>query len=130
MFCFFYVFRKEELLLTSMLIDSYDLTNIWTGLNDLKVRGSYSWSDSSVVRYTNWYNSQPDDSSRRGSCVKASLQRGYRDMMSWADDDCASKNSFICKKLKGEKIVFKLRLLVIKSWCATDAFGTPGRGNT
>eukprot|EP00794_Sanderia_malayensis_P003261 gene3261-3742_t len=92
--------RREEIYLTSMLIDSFELMNIWTGMTDLKFRGSYFWSDTSVVSYTNWYNGQPDDSTRRGSCVKASLNRGYRDALSWTDDSCATRNSFICKKVK------------------------------
>ena len=94
-------FRWEELYLTTMLINSYELTNLWIGLNDLALRGNYKWSDGSSVAYTNWYNGQPDDGSRRGSCVKASLNQGYRDFVSWTDDDCGTKNTFVCKKLKG-----------------------------
>ncbi len=79
-------------------------------MTDLKIRGSYYWSDGSPVKYTNWFNGQPDDAARRGSCVKTSLHRGYRDMLSLVDDDCASKNAFICKKLKGLLVLMFLEL--------------------
>ena len=95
---FFY--RNEEILLTSLLIDSFELMNIWIGYNDRVLRGSYQWSDKARTTYTNWFNGQPDDTTRRGSCVKAALNQGYRSFLSWTDDDCSTLNSFICKKLK------------------------------
>ena len=93
--------RREEMFLTSMLVNSYELMNIWIGYNDLASRGSYVWSDNTRPAYTNWFNGQPDEGARRGSCVKASMNQGYRGFLSWTDDDCSTQNSFFCKKLKG-----------------------------
>ena len=59
------------------------------------------WADNARATYTNWFNGQPDDAARRGSCVKASMNQGYRGFLTWSDDDCATLNSFVCKKLKG-----------------------------
>ena len=101
--------RTDDLFLTSLLIDSFELGNFWTGLNDLKLRGNYEWTDGSLVRYTNWYNGQPDDSTRRGSCVKATLNQGYRSFITWSDDSCSSLNQFVCKKLKGKLVREKPR---------------------
>ena len=82
--------------------------NIWIGYNDLVLRGSYQWSDNSRTTYTNWFNGQPDDTARRGSCVKAALNQGYRSFLSWTDDDCSTLNSFMCKKLKRNHIAYVL----------------------
>jgi len=92
--------KIEEIFLTSLLIDSFELMNIWIGYNDRVLRGSYQWSDNARTTYTNWFNGQPDDTARRGSCVKAALNQGYRSFLSWTDDDCSTLNSFMCKKLK------------------------------
>ena len=88
-----------------MLINSFELMNIWIGYNDRAMRGNYVWSDNAQSTYTNWFNGQPDDAARRGSCVKASLNQGYRGFLSWTDDDCSTLNSFICKKLKGNNFI-------------------------
>ena len=96
-----YFLRNEEIFLTTLLINSYELMNLWIGYNDRAMRGSYAWTDNARTTYTNWFNGQPDDAARRGSCVKASMNQGYRGFLSWADDDCSTLNAFVCKKLKG-----------------------------
>ena len=103
---FYFSSRLEQTYIETLLEDTYELMDIWTGLNDRngsnKIRGKYSWSDNGPVTYTNWYNNQPDESSRTSSCVKMSLRQSYRGGLSWLDDGCSMRHAFICKKLKSK----------------------------
>ena len=105
-------YRQDQTYLETLLGDTYELTDIWTGLNDRQSRGVYRWSDTGPVRYTNWYNNQPDDSSRMSSCVKMSLQQSYRGGLSWTDDDCSMKHAFVCMRLRSKLFDFFLVLLL------------------
>jgi hypothetical protein len=71
-------------------------SNVWIGLNDLKTKGVYEWSDGSSVSWTNWYFGQPDERQTDKSCVFMSLRRGKRGWMYWSDQNCTNKYAFIC----------------------------------
>ena len=76
-------------------------SNVWTGLNDLKTKGVYEWSDNSTVRWTKWYAGQPDERRTDESCVYMSLDRSKRGWMFWRDGNCSSTFAFMCKKTVG-----------------------------
>ena len=71
--------------------------DVWIGLNDLKNKGVYEWSDGSSVSWTNWYVGQPDERRTDKSCVYMSLSRGKRGWMYWRDQNCTNKYAFVCK---------------------------------
>ena len=48
--------------------------------------------DKSVVSYTNWDSSQPDNNGNTEDCVEAKEQN-----MKWDDIKCTTSNGYICK---------------------------------
>uniref|UniRef100_A0A3Q3W252 C-type lectin domain-containing protein n=1 Tax=Mola mola TaxID=94237 RepID=A0A3Q3W252_MOLML len=44
-------------------------SDVWTGLNDLKMPG-YFWSDGMPVTHTNWGNGEPNNHEGREDCVE------------------------------------------------------------
>ncbi|CAB3985203.1 macrophage mannose receptor 1-like, partial [Paramuricea clavata] len=85
----------EQSFVTSLMERAW-YSNVWIGLNDLKTKGVYEWSDSSSVSWTNWYAGQPDERRTDKSCVYMSLERGKRGLMYWSDQNCTSKYAFMC----------------------------------
>jgi hypothetical protein len=77
-------------------------SNVWIGLNDLKTKGVYEWSDGSPVSWTNWYVGQPDERRTDKTCVYMSLRRGKRGWMYWSDQNCTNKYAFICTYHSGK----------------------------
>ncbi|CAB4013832.1 Hypothetical predicted protein [Paramuricea clavata] len=71
-------------------------SNVCIGLNDLKTKGVYEWSDGSSVSWTNWYVGQPDEGQIDKTCVFMSLIRGKRGWMYWRDQNCSNKYAFVC----------------------------------
>ena len=76
--------------------------DVWIGLNDLKTKGVYEWSDNSSVSWTNWYVGQPDEKRTDKSCVYMSLRRSKRGWMYWRDQNCTNKYAFVCKYNMGK----------------------------
>ncbi len=88
-------FRKEQAFATNLMERTW-YSNVWIGLNDLKIKGVYEWSDNSSVSWTNWYVGQPDERRTDKSCVYMSLRRGKRGWMYWSDQNCTNKYAFMC----------------------------------
>ena len=80
-------------------------SNVWIGLNDLKTKGVYEWSDNSLVSWTNWYVGQPDERRTDKSCVYMSLRRGKQGWMYWSDQNCTNKYAFMCAYDNASKYV-------------------------
>lgn len=96
------VCSTENILLTSLLIDSWDIEQIggvWIGLSDAGQKGVYHWSDGSPVDYTSWLYQQPDERDLSGSCVQGTLQPGKMNWLFWEDMDCSSELPYACAKL-------------------------------
>ena len=76
--------------------------NFWIGLH----RNLWShWSDQSPATFTNWNESQPDNSgSTMTSCAAINTTSG-----TWLDADCEEKHEFVCHSLIAPKSRFKLR---------------------
>ena len=80
--------------------------SVWIGLNDLKTKGKYEWSDGSPVSWTNWYVGQPDETTIIKTCVYMSLKGIKRTWMFWKDANCTNKFPFICQKTLGKIFCF------------------------
>ena len=65
----------------------------WTGLSDILDEGVYSWSDGSLLDYTNWNNGQPNNRDGNQHCV---FMRGQDGM--WDDIVCKRSEPYICQK--------------------------------
>ncbi|XP_015780428.1 PREDICTED: macrophage mannose receptor 1-like [Acropora digitifera] len=78
--------QYEQAFLITALIGRQSL--FWIGLNDFHVAGSFYWTDSSLVKYTNWGAGQP---SRRWNCVSmTSFGR-------WITKKCWQLWGYICE---------------------------------
>ncbi len=88
-------FRKEQAFATNLMERTW-YSNVWIGLNDIKTKGVYEWSDNSSVSWTNWYVGQPDERRTDKSCVYMSLKRGKQGWMYWSDQNCTNKYAFMC----------------------------------
>ncbi|XP_048579859.1 uncharacterized protein LOC5521691 isoform X2 [Nematostella vectensis] len=70
----------------------------WIGLHDESVESAWEWSDGSPVRFTNWYNNQPDNWLAQEDC--AHTYHEPHAVGRWNDMPCYSGNSYICKAKK------------------------------
>lgn len=94
-------FSMENIVLTSMLVNSWDIADvggIWIGLTDAGQKGTYNWTDGSAVDYSSWLNGQPDERDLLGSCVGATLQPGKVSWLFWKDVDCARELPYVCAR--------------------------------
>ena len=65
----------------------------WTGLTDFLDEGVYSWTDGSLLDYTNWNNGQPNNRDGNQHCVFLRGSDGK-----WDDIVCKRLEPFICQK--------------------------------
>lgn len=91
-------FRLVNTLVTSLMVQSWDAGDIWIGFNDFGQRGVYRWLDNQPIRYTNWWNGEPNDRNSNGSCVRATMTSTNTDKMYWVDSDCNLKLAYACYK--------------------------------
>ncbi|XP_002737989.1 C-type Lectin CRL-like [Saccoglossus kowalevskii] len=74
------------------------LNNIWIGFNDRAQQYTWEWSDGSPVDYTNWHSGEPNNSCGllcEENCVEMQVGSEFNDK--WNDEDCTTKNRFVCK---------------------------------
>ncbi|KAM4688189.1 macrophage mannose receptor 1 isoform 2-T2 [Discoglossus pictus] len=72
----------------------FGTSEVWIGLNDLKVQMFFEWSDSTPVTYTMWLRGEPSHrNNRQEDCVAFDPKLGY-----WADEMCEKKLEYLCKK--------------------------------
>ena len=100
----------ENSILTSLMVSSWDGQDVWIGLTDYAQRGAYRWQDKSAVDYSSWLNGEPDDRSRVGSCVRATLQFGRGDMMFWQDGLCSESFAYVCARFRGKCKNLRIRV--------------------
>ncbi|XP_074624213.1 macrophage mannose receptor 1-like isoform X2 [Acropora palmata] len=78
--------QYEQAFLITALVGRQSV--FWIGLNDFHVDGTFYWTDSSPVKYTNWGAGQP---SRGGNCVSmTSFGR-------WINRQCFQSWGYICE---------------------------------
>ncbi|KAL8575205.1 hypothetical protein ACOMHN_042326 [Nucella lapillus] len=82
----------ENKFVFSLLPNSYHGVT-WIGLNDQSQEGSFLWTDSSAVTYTQWNNHEPNNIHNEDCVI---MYRNAR----WTDYKCTSTNvdGFFCKK--------------------------------
>ena len=67
--------------------------NIWLGLTDSVVEGTFIWADGSLLTYTNWNTVEPNDYGKDGEDCGHMIGNGK-----WNDDNCNKKRyEYICK---------------------------------
>ena len=96
---FLFVYRDEELFLTSMLAELKVESDVWVGMKFDPVLLTYKWLSGHPVTYTHWYNKQPDP--RLGNYVKVGLQKGSRKFMFWKPAARNETLPFFCQRMKG-----------------------------
>jgi hypothetical protein len=66
----------------------------WIGLNDLRRKHSFVWSDGSPVTYTHFAPGEPNDAGGREDCGQ--LNRYFPDD-GWNDEPCEQTLRFVCE---------------------------------
>ncbi|XP_072035415.1 lectin-like isoform X2 [Amphiura filiformis] len=67
--------------------------NVWIGLDDVAAEGDFTWTDGSLLNFTNWGSNQPDNADNDEHCVDFN----WRDPGIWNDYTCRSAHPFVCK---------------------------------
>eukprot|EP00117_Sycon_ciliatum_P008894 scpid15029/ scgid11407/ Macrophage mannose receptor 1; C-type lectin domain family 13 member D; C-type lectin domain family 13 member D-like; Macrophage mannose receptor 1-like protein 1 len=67
------------------------------GINDMKREGEFTWTDGSIVRYTNWGFNQPNDWRRTQDCTLLNHRLGL-----WNDINCNTRIGYVCKKVRDQ----------------------------
>ena len=83
----------------SNVVDDYDSSidhsNVWIGLNDRSVEGSYAWTDATGYSYSNWYSGQPNDYGGAQDCVELLTNNNDE----WNDQACDYEvPTFVCNQ--------------------------------
>ncbi|XP_060768262.1 layilin [Neoarius graeffei] len=108
--------------------------DFWIGLrrtsnyeeSSIDCTSQYSWLDGSQSNFRNWHMDEP--SCGYEVCVvmyhqpSASSDEGNRYMFQWNDDNCETKNNFICKYTKG---VFKTATTTVMTTTTTEVAKNP-----
>ncbi|NWI90584.1 MRC1 protein, partial [Pitta sordida] len=87
---------------------------LWIGLNDLKTRMYFEWSDGTPVTYTKWLRGEPThEVNGQENCVVMAGKDGY-----WADNACDRKLGYICRRdpLQGLSETAKTDPACLKGW--------------
>ena len=66
---------------------------VWIGASDMKREKSWTWSDGTPFKYSNWDNGEPNNSGGNQDCG-GPWHGGWK----WDDQNCSSKKKFICKR--------------------------------
>lgn len=66
--------------------------DVFIGLSDTAIEGTFVWSDGSTVAYTNWEDGEPDDDYAMGDCVILRTANGK-----WNDTPCIMWYEYVCK---------------------------------
>lgn len=66
--------------------------DVFIGLSDAKIEGTFVWSDESTFAYTNWEIGEPDNDYGVGDCVILVAANAK-----WNDTPCSMWNEYVCK---------------------------------
>jgi len=69
-------------------------TDFWIGLNDFHIEGTFFWTDSSPVKYTNWNENQTLQDDLQ-DCVY--MTQAGRNTGRWDNVRCDETRGFICE---------------------------------
>ncbi|XP_042869527.1 macrophage mannose receptor 1-like isoform X1 [Penaeus japonicus] len=87
---------SEQSFLWVFAVDS-STQDMWIGLNNLKDKEQFRWSDDWPTIYTNWAKNEPNSSYTDHNCVRLSAtQEG-----SWFSELCSEKKPYVCKHKDG-----------------------------
>ncbi|XP_064594480.1 macrophage mannose receptor 1-like isoform X2 [Liolophura sinensis] len=78
-------------------LNRYLRGNMWIGLNDMGVEGTFTWIDGNQASYMNWFGhdvTKINDDNK--DCVLAVYD--YRRKGTWKPTDCSDINGFVCQK--------------------------------
>ncbi|XP_052067135.1 macrophage mannose receptor 1-like [Mytilus californianus] len=84
------VHNKRE---TNFLITNFTQTSQWIGLSNFQNNGKYVWSDRTILNYTDWGESEPNNFNNNENCA----QLLKPDSQKWNDNNCFMSLRFICK---------------------------------
>ncbi len=89
----------EQEAVTAGFLDEVRDDSYWIGLSDTDREGTFAWSDSSEVTWTNWNRGEPSDSSGNEDCVEVYYDVFDADgVHAWNDHDCTSDEfPFLCE---------------------------------
>ncbi|XP_070553643.1 perlucin-like protein [Ptychodera flava] len=82
---------EENLFLKQYTRNTYQ---IWIGLDDIDVEGTFEWNDGSAVKYTNWENGQPDNAGNVEDCAHLWADHDGK----WNDLPCTNRAGFVCER--------------------------------
>jgi hypothetical protein len=68
-----------------------DNNDVWIGLNDISVEGTYTWENGEPFTRTNWYSGEPNNADAGEDCGEL---WNYK---KWADSSCGELNRYICE---------------------------------
>ncbi|XP_065183592.1 macrophage mannose receptor 1-like isoform X1 [Sycon ciliatum] len=84
------------------------VSSYWIGLSQLRsTKGQYRWTDGSVLDYTHWAASEPNDQAGEEDCVET-VDAQHQNSMNkgrWNDVHCQSKRPFVCAMNAGTKFI-------------------------
>lgn len=66
--------------------------DVFIGLSDAQIEGTFVWSDGSTFAYTNWEIGEPDNDYGVGDCVILVAANAK-----WNDTPCSMWNEYVCK---------------------------------
>ncbi|CAC5385746.1 MRC [Mytilus coruscus] len=75
---------------SKFLNDSFTQTFKWIGLNNFQNNGRYVWSDGTILNYTDWGPSEPNNINNNENCAQSYHRK-------WNDNNCFMSFRFICK---------------------------------
>ncbi len=80
---------EQQFLLAEPLPDAPQL---YIGLNDIEVEGTFVWPDGSAPGFTAWGDGEPNNALRGEDCAQLAVAAG-----TWNDIACATAAPFICE---------------------------------
>ncbi|XP_053569949.1 macrophage mannose receptor 1 isoform X2 [Bombina bombina] len=84
----------EELGFINSQFEFGQTSQVWIGLNDLKVQMYFEWSDGTPVTYATWISGEPSHrNNRQEDCVAFNPKEGH-----WSDEMCEIKLEYLCKR--------------------------------
>ncbi|ROT63827.1 putative macrophage mannose receptor 1-like [Penaeus vannamei] len=87
---------SEQSFLWVLALDT-GVEDMWIGLNNLKDKVQYRWSDDWPTIYTNWAKNEPNTNQTDYNCVRLSAIKDG----SWYSELCTEKRPYVCKHKDG-----------------------------
>ncbi|XP_032438031.1 type-2 ice-structuring protein-like [Xiphophorus hellerii] len=71
---------------------THELKETWIGGSDAAEEGNWSWTDGTLMTFTNWCPGEPNNAGWRQHC----MQMNYSGEKCWDDHRCAVKQPSVC----------------------------------